>query len=114
MDNYKIGGNKDLARDPETNAIVNVNSLDYMRYIAMRKAKSQKNKVVDTIEEDLNESTNSRNIFTTNFCNTHNSFVIPPKIDTKILYRFVFHYFIICVIYSFMFCLFWFSCSRKP
>ena len=55
MDNYKIGGNKDLARDPETNAIVNVNSLDYDRYIAMRKAKNQKNKVVDTIEEDLND-----------------------------------------------------------
>tara|TARA_B100000287_G_scaffold11009_1_gene11148 strand:- start:1183 stop:1407 length:225 start_codon:yes stop_codon:yes gene_type:complete len=55
MDTYKIDGNKDLARDPETNAIVNVNSLDYMRYIAMRKAKNQKNKVVDTIEEDLNE-----------------------------------------------------------
>ena len=55
MDNYKIGGNKDLARDPETNAIINVNSLDYDRYIAMRKAKNQKNKVVDTIEEDLND-----------------------------------------------------------
>ena len=55
MDNYKIGGNKDLARDPETNAIVNVNTLDYNRYIAMRKAKNQKNKVVDTIEEDLND-----------------------------------------------------------
>ena len=55
MDNYKIGGNKDLARDPETNAVINVNSLDYDRYIAMRKAKNRKNKVVDTIEEDLNE-----------------------------------------------------------
>ena len=55
MDNYKIGGNKDLARDPETNAIINVNSLDYDRYIAMREAKNKKNKVVDTIEEDLND-----------------------------------------------------------
>lgn len=55
MDNYKIGGNKDLARDPETNAIINVNSLDYERYIAMRSAKNQKNKVVDNIEEDLND-----------------------------------------------------------
>ena len=55
MDNYKIDGNKDLARDPETNAIVNVNSLDYERYIAMRNAKNQKNKVVDNIEEDLND-----------------------------------------------------------
>jgi len=55
MDNYRIGGNKDLARDPETNAIVNVNSLDYNRYISIRNAKNQKNKVVDTIEEDLND-----------------------------------------------------------
>ena len=55
MDTYKINGNKDLARDPETNAIINVNSLDYDRYIAMREAKNQKNKVVDTIEEDLND-----------------------------------------------------------
>ena len=55
MDNYKIGGNKDLARDPDTNAIVNVNSLDYERYIAMRNAKNQKNRVVDNIEEDIND-----------------------------------------------------------
>ena len=55
MDNYKINGNRDLARDPDTNAIVNVNSLDYERYIAMRNAKNQKNKVVDNIEEDLND-----------------------------------------------------------
>ena len=55
MDNYDIKGNKDLARDPDTNSIVNVNSLDYDRYIAMRRAKNQKNKVVETIEEDLND-----------------------------------------------------------
>ena len=55
MDTYSIDGNKDLARDPETNSIVNVNSLDYDRYIATRRAKNQKNKVVETIEEDLND-----------------------------------------------------------
>jgi hypothetical protein len=55
MDNYDVKGNKDLARDPDTNSIVNVNSLDYDRYIAMRRAKNQKNKVVETIEEDLND-----------------------------------------------------------
>ena len=55
MDNYKINGNRDLARDPDTNAIVNVNSLDYERYIAMRNAKNQKNRVVDNIEEDIND-----------------------------------------------------------
>ena len=55
MEHYSIEGHADLARDPATNTIVNVNSLDYMRYIAMRNAKNQKNKVVDNIEEDLND-----------------------------------------------------------
>tara|TARA_R100000008_G_C3518563_1_gene132729 strand:- start:418 stop:642 length:225 start_codon:yes stop_codon:yes gene_type:complete len=55
MDTYKIDGNKDLARDPETNSIINVNSLDYNRYIITRRAKNRKNKVVETIEKDLND-----------------------------------------------------------
>ena len=55
MNNYKIDGNKDLARDPETNSIINVNSLDYNRYIITRRAKNRKNKVVETIEKDLND-----------------------------------------------------------
>ena len=35
MDFYELEGNKDLARDPQTNAIVNVNSLDYTQYLSV-------------------------------------------------------------------------------
>ena len=43
MDFYELKGNKDLARDPETNAILNVNGLDYQQYLERRKVKSKKN-----------------------------------------------------------------------
>lgn len=53
MDIYSVKGHKDLARDPETNTIVNVNRLEYEQYVAKRKAKSEKNQQVQTMEEDL-------------------------------------------------------------
>ena len=46
-------GHKDLARDPETNAIINVNSLEYSQYLSTRDVKSEKNQKVQTMEEDL-------------------------------------------------------------
>ena len=53
METYTQKGHKDLARDPETNTIVNVNRVSYDQYIASRKAKSEKNQKVQTMEEDL-------------------------------------------------------------
>ena len=53
MENYSIDGHADLARDPATGAIVNVNSLDYTHYTAGRKAKKTRNERVDCMEEDL-------------------------------------------------------------
>ena len=53
MDFYGLEGHKDLARDPETNTIVNVNKVSYDQYIASRKAKSEKNQKVQTMEQDL-------------------------------------------------------------
>lgn len=53
MKNYKIEGHGDLARDPETNSIVNINSSDYEQYIARKKLKEKKNQKTQTIEEDL-------------------------------------------------------------
>ena len=53
MDPYNIEGHKDLARDPHTGTIVNVNSLDYQHYIASRNAKNLKNERVESMEEDL-------------------------------------------------------------
>tara|TARA_Y100000817_G_C16555038_1_gene410548 strand:- start:330 stop:554 length:225 start_codon:yes stop_codon:yes gene_type:complete len=55
MDTYKIDGNKDLARDPQTNAVVNVNDSDYNQYISVRRAKNQKDKVIDNLEGELND-----------------------------------------------------------
>ncbi len=53
MKHYDIEGHKDLARDPRTGTIVNVNSLDYQHYIASRNAKQLKNERVDSMEQDL-------------------------------------------------------------
>ena len=53
MEFYEMKGNKDLARDPETGAIVNVNTLDYTQYLSRRDVKSEKNQKVQTMEEDL-------------------------------------------------------------
>ena len=55
MDTYKLDGNKDLARDPQTNAIVNVNDSDYNQYISVRRTKTQKNKVIDNLEGELSD-----------------------------------------------------------
>ena len=46
-------GHKDLARDPKTNAIVNVNNLEYTQYLSRREVKVEKNQKVQTMEEDL-------------------------------------------------------------
>ncbi len=46
-------GHKDLARDPETNAIINVNNLEYTQYLSRREVKVEKNQKVETMEEDL-------------------------------------------------------------
>jgi hypothetical protein len=53
MEIYSVKGNRDLARDPETNTIVNVNKVEYDQYIAQREAKNKKNQKVQTMEEDL-------------------------------------------------------------
>ena len=53
MKNYKIEGNGDLARDPETNSIVNVNSSDYNQYVSRKKLNAEKNQKAQTVEEDL-------------------------------------------------------------
>lgn len=46
-------GNRDLARDPSTNSILNVNKLEYEHYLAKRKAKSEKNQKVQNIEDEV-------------------------------------------------------------
>ena len=53
MENYQIEGNKDLARDPRTGSIVNVNAVDYNHYVGTRKAKQIKNQNLDPMKNDL-------------------------------------------------------------
>ena len=53
MEFYELKGNKDLARDPETNAIINVNTLEYTQYLSRRDVKTEKNQKVQTMEQDL-------------------------------------------------------------
>ena len=53
MEFYEMEGHKDLARDPETNAIVNVNTLEYTQYLSRRDEKTEKNQKVQTMEQDL-------------------------------------------------------------
>ena len=53
MESYNIEGHKDLARDPHTGTVVNVNSLDYQHYVSSRNAKQTKNEKVESMEKDL-------------------------------------------------------------
>ena len=53
MEQYKIEGHGDLARDPKTGAILNVNSLDYTHYTVGRNVKRSRNERVDSMENDL-------------------------------------------------------------
>jgi hypothetical protein len=53
MEIYTEKGHKDLARDPETNNIINVNKVSYDQYIASRNAKSEKNQKIQTIEDEV-------------------------------------------------------------
>lgn len=53
MDFYGLEGHKDLARDPETNAVVNVNTLEYQEYLSRRNNKVEKNQKVQTIEQEV-------------------------------------------------------------
>ena len=59
MDYYKIDGNKDLARDPDTGSIVNVNNLEYQQYVSVRESKKVKNESVEkdlaNLKSDMNE-----------------------------------------------------------
>jgi len=53
MENYGVEGHADLARDPHTNSIVNVNKLDYEQYVSRRATKEEKNRHIQTIEDEV-------------------------------------------------------------
>lgn len=53
MNYYNVKGHSDLARDPETNSILNLNKSEYEQYVTRRTAKMEKNQKVQTIEEEV-------------------------------------------------------------
>ena len=50
---YKVDGHSDLARDPKTNSIVNVNSTDYEQYVARRLVKNEEVQKSQNVEQEL-------------------------------------------------------------
>ena len=50
---YDIEGHSDLARDPITGSILNVNNHDYEHYVSSRSAKKAKRDQTENIEQDL-------------------------------------------------------------
>ena len=50
---YKVEGHSDLARDPKTNSIVNVNSTDYEQYVARRSVKNEEVQKSENVEQEL-------------------------------------------------------------
>jgi len=53
MEYYNVEGHSDLARDPQTNSVLNVNRLEYEQYVARRSSKMEKNQKVQTIEQEV-------------------------------------------------------------
>lgn len=52
---YKVKGNPNLVRDPETNAILNVNSNEYNNYKKIKDTKQKEENRISKIECDVNE-----------------------------------------------------------
>ncbi len=61
MNYERVKDHGDLVRDPKTGSILNVNSLDYQKYIAGRKIKNDKNLKTMNMEEDLARLKNEMN-----------------------------------------------------
>ena len=53
MDYYKVKDHNDLVRDPKSGSIINVNSMDYQRYIANREVRTEDSQKVENVEQDL-------------------------------------------------------------
>ena len=52
-DLYNVEGHKDLARDPINGSIVNVNAMDYNKYVTQRSVKKSRSEDLDTMKDDL-------------------------------------------------------------
>ena len=52
---FKVKGHADLSRDPNSNAIINTNTLEYDKYIARRSVGAEKDERDDVIEKNLSD-----------------------------------------------------------
>ena len=50
---YKLEGHSDLARDPKTNSILNVNTTEYEQYVARRSVKNEEIEKSQNVEQKL-------------------------------------------------------------
>lgn len=51
----KVDGHKNLYRDENSGAIVNVDTIGHSQYIKMRNEKQRQKEEIDQIKEDINE-----------------------------------------------------------
>ena len=61
MNLIPVEGEKDLFRDPKTNAIINTNQSDYLSYINSRKMRQNEKNKIDILEKDVNSIKNDLN-----------------------------------------------------
>ncbi len=61
MNLIPVEGEKDLFRDPRTNAIINTNQSDYLTYINNRKMRQNEKNKIDILEKDVNSIKNDLN-----------------------------------------------------
>tara|TARA_B100002019_G_scaffold66910_1_gene57468 strand:+ start:15 stop:239 length:225 start_codon:yes stop_codon:yes gene_type:complete len=61
MNLIPVEGEKDLFRDPKTNAIINTNQSDYLSYINNRKMRQNEKNKIDILEKDVNSIKNDLN-----------------------------------------------------
>ena len=82
---YKLEGHSDLARDPKTNSILNVNTTDYEQYVARRSVKNEETKKSQNVEQELAEVNAMRDSYSLNrdWKNYNNLTVKLLSIDVK-------------------------------
>lgn len=49
----RVEGHNHLLRDPHTNSIINLNMSDYNQYITRKNVKSEENKKIENLENDV-------------------------------------------------------------
>ena len=57
----KVDGHTNLVRDLKTNSIINTNMNEYQKYLSMKQSKSNDDKKIEVIENDLNNIKNDIN-----------------------------------------------------